>query len=155
MMLIITCVRGVPGKFDINGAVWCILSVPKLDIFNLKINIYFDDKSTTKILCHFFSKINPDGHFGTKVNTFTFYKGDRRGGGGELIALRSQRYVNKMEALRFLQQISNILDAKIYPVLTWIQIHARGADFFLLNRCNTVHSECSQIRYYQPKNQQF
>ena len=82
MMLIITCVRGVPGKFDINGAVWCILSVPKLDIFNLKINIFFDDKSTTKILCHFFSKINPDGHFGTKVNTFTFYKGNRRGGGG-------------------------------------------------------------------------
>ena len=48
-----------------------------------------------------------------------------------------------------------IPDAKIYHVMMWIQIHARGAEFFLLNRFNTSHSECSQIRYYQPKNQQF
>ena len=64
--------------------------------------------------------------------------------------------MQKMEALRFLQQILHtIQDAKIYPVMMWIQIHARGAEFFLLNRFNTVHFECSQIRYYQPKNQPF
>ena len=50
----------------------------------------------------FFSKINPDAHFGTKINTSTFYKEDRAGG---LIALRSQRNVKEMEFLRFLQQI--------------------------------------------------
>ena len=54
MMLIITCGSGVQGKFDKNGAVWCILSVPKLVIINLKINIFFDNKSTTQILCHNF-----------------------------------------------------------------------------------------------------
>ena len=79
MMLIITCVRGVLGKIDKNGAVWCILSVPKLVIINLKINIFYN-KFTIQILCHIFLKINPDAHFGTKINTFTFYKGDRRGG---------------------------------------------------------------------------
>ena len=36
MMLIITCARGVRGKFDKNDGVWCILSVPKLVIINLK-----------------------------------------------------------------------------------------------------------------------
>ena len=30
-----------------------------------------------------------------------------------------------------------------------------GPDFFLLKWCNLARSECSQIRYYQPKNQQF
>ena len=40
-MLIITCARGVHEKFDQNGVVWCILSVPKLVIFNLKINVFF------------------------------------------------------------------------------------------------------------------
>ena len=54
MMLIIICVRGVRGKFDKNGAVWCILSVPKLVIINLKINIFLIKKSTTQILCHIF-----------------------------------------------------------------------------------------------------
>ena len=45
-----------------------------------------------------------------------------------------------------------IPDAKIYPVMMWIQIYARGTEFFLLNRFNTAHSERSQIGYYQPKN---
>ena len=63
-----------------------------------------------------------------------------------------------MEVLRFLQQILHT-GRKIYPVIMWIQIHARGGGggvkiFFLLKWCNTAHSECSQIRYYQPKNQQ-
>ena len=76
MMLIITCVRGVQGKFDKNGAVWCILSVPKLVIINLKINgVFLIINQQPKFCAIFFSKINPDGHFGTKINTFTFYKG--------------------------------------------------------------------------------
>ena len=49
MMLIITSARGVRVKIDKNGAIWCILSVPKLVIINLKVNICFDNKSTTQI----------------------------------------------------------------------------------------------------------
>ena len=66
MMLIITCARVVRGKFDKNGGVWCILSVPKLVIINLKINISFYNKSKPKFCAIFFSMINPDAHFGTK-----------------------------------------------------------------------------------------
>ena len=101
MMLIITCARGVQGKFDKNGGVWCILSVPKIVIINLKINPFFTINKKPKFCAIFISKINPDAHFGTKINTFTFYKG-----GGGLIALRSQRNAIKMEALQvFFQQI--------------------------------------------------
>ena len=68
---------------------------------------------------------------------------------------RGQRNVTKMEVLRFYSKYY-IPDAKIYPVMMWIQVHAGGVqNFFLLKRCNTAHSECSQICYYQPKNQQF
>ena len=60
-----------------------------------------------------------------------------------------------MEALRFYIKYY-IPDAKIYPVMMWIQIHARGVRiFFLLKCCNMAQSECSQIRYYQHKIQQF
>ena len=76
MMLIITCVRGVRENYK-NGAVWCILSVPKLVIINLKINVFFlIINQQPKFCAIFLSKINPDGHFGTKINTFSFYKGD-------------------------------------------------------------------------------
>ena len=45
----------LPRKmFDKIGAIWCVLSVLKLVIINLKINIFLDDKSTTQILCHIF-----------------------------------------------------------------------------------------------------
>ena len=78
---------GGSGKFDKNGAVWCILNVPKFVIINLKINIFLIINQQPKFCAIFFSKINkinPDAHFGTKINTFTFYKGDRGwwGGGG-------------------------------------------------------------------------
>ena len=63
--------------------------------------------------------------------------------------------MQKGEGFTFFYSKYYIPDAKIYSVMMWIQIHARGAEFFLLNRFNTAHSECSQIRYYQPKNQQF
>ena len=91
-----------------------------------------------------------------QINTFTFNKGDPGGGGGwgGLIAIRSQRNAKKWRLYVFYSKYY-IPDAKIYPVMMWIQIHARGADFFLLNRFNTAHSQCSQILYYQPKNQQF
>ena len=42
---------------------------------------FFIINQQPKFYAIFFSKINPDGHFGTKINTFTFYKGDRGGGG--------------------------------------------------------------------------
>ena len=57
MMLIITCARGGGGgggKFDKmvqSGAFWVFQSYV---IINLKINICFDNKSTTQILCHIF-----------------------------------------------------------------------------------------------------
>ena len=40
--------------FDKNDAIWCIQSVPKLVIINLKINNFLDNKATTQILCHIF-----------------------------------------------------------------------------------------------------
>ena len=64
------CYRGKNHK---NGAIWCILSVPKYVIMNLKITNFKDDESTTKII-RIFSNINPDVHASTKINTFTFYK---------------------------------------------------------------------------------
>ena len=64
-----------PGKNDKNGAIWCILSVPKYVIMNLKINNFKDNKSTPKTIRIILSDINLDVHFSTKVNIFTFYKG--------------------------------------------------------------------------------
>ena len=78
MMLIITWARGVRGKIDKNGAIWCILSVPKLVIINLKVNIFLDNKSTTKIFSAiFFSKINPH-----KNKYIHILQGGSEGGGG-------------------------------------------------------------------------
>ena len=75
-----TCARGVRGEiFDKNGAIWCILSVSKLVIINLKINNFWIINQQPKICAIFFSKINPDAHFGTKINTFTFYMEDLGG----------------------------------------------------------------------------
>ena len=81
----------LPRKiFDKNGAIWCIMSVPKLVIINLKINIFFVNQQP-KFCANFFSKINPDAHFGTKINTFTLKEdlGREGGGGGGAIAPRS------------------------------------------------------------------
>ena len=41
--------------FDKYGVIWCILSVPKLVITNLKINIVLDNKSTTGIFVPYVS----------------------------------------------------------------------------------------------------
>ena len=90
---------GGSGKFDKNGAFWCILSVPKLVIINLKINIFLENQQP-KFCTIFFSKINPDAHFGTKINTYTFYKVDLGAISifNILIALRSQRNVNNFKS---------------------------------------------------------
>ena len=37
-----------------NGAIWCILRIPKHVIINLKINNVKDDKSKIKIIDHIF-----------------------------------------------------------------------------------------------------
>ena len=67
-----------------------------LVIINLKINIFLENQQT-KFCTIFFSKIDPDAHFGTKINTFTFYKEDLGAISisifNILIALRSQRNV--------------------------------------------------------------
>ena len=85
-----------------------------------------------------------------KNNTFTFYKG-----GVGAIAHRSQKNV-KNGGLTFFYIKHYIPDAKIYSVMMWIQIHAKGGggggpEIILSKWRNLVHSECSQIRYYQPK----
>ena len=54
----------------------------KVSYYQPKNQLFFDNKSTPKFCAIFFSKINPDAHFGTKINTLTFYKGDGGGGGG-------------------------------------------------------------------------
>ena len=38
----------LPWKNNKNGAIWCILSVPKYDIIHLKINNFKDKKSGVK-----------------------------------------------------------------------------------------------------------
>ena len=58
MMLNITCAREVRGhahakKIDKNGAIWCILSVPKLVIINLKINFFFIINQQSKFVPFF------------------------------------------------------------------------------------------------------
>ena len=69
----------LPRKFfDKNGVIWCILSVTKLVIINLKINFFLYQQP--KFCAKYFSKINPDAHFDTQKNTFTLKEG--RGGGG-------------------------------------------------------------------------
>ena len=56
-------------------------------------------------------------------------QGGSGGRGGGLIALRSQRNA-KYGGFTFFYSKYYIPDAKIYPVMMWIQIHARGAEFF-------------------------
>ena len=121
-MSIHTCVWGPRAcshrkKNDKNGASSCILSVPKYVIINLKI----DNKSTTQILCLFFSKINPNAHVSTKINTFTFYEGL-----WGATAPGSQRNVSKNGVFSFLHQILHTRRVDS-PVIMWTQIRARGS----------------------------
>ena len=98
-MLFHTCARGSgvcspyapPKRNDTNDAIWCILSVPKC-VINLNIKNFRIINQQSKFCAIIFSKINPDAHVSTKINTFTFYKAN---------ALRSQRNVKKMEAFPF------------------------------------------------------
>ena len=71
------------------------------------------------------------------------------------IAPRSQRNVKKWRLYIFYIKYY-IPDAKIYPVMVWIKIHAwRSRIFFLLKWYNLAHSECPKIPYYQPKKSTF
>ena len=78
-MLIRTCARGSDGLFDKNGAIPCILSVPKHVIINLKSTIFRIINQQPKLCAILFSKINPDVHVSTEIYTFTVHMG---GGGG-------------------------------------------------------------------------
>ena len=109
----------LPRKFfDKNGAIWCILSVPKLVIIKLKINIFFY-KSTAQILCQIFLQDQSRRALDTQKNTFTLREG-REGG---ISPQKLKKYKNG--GFTFF-----IPGAKIYPVMMWIQIHARGSRIF-------------------------
>ena len=94
-------------------------------------NQHFFGKSTYFFCTILFSKINPDAHFCKKIITFTFYKEDLGAISifNILIALRSQRNV-KNGGFTFFKSKYYIPDAKIYSVMMWIQIHARGVQNF-------------------------
>ena len=87
----------LPRKFfDKIGAIRCILSVPKLVIINLKINIFLENKSTTQKLWYIFLQ-DPSRCALWHKNKYIHIL---EGGSGGAIAPRSQRNVKK-EALRF------------------------------------------------------
>ena len=101
--------RGVWGKFDKNGGVRCILSVPKLVIINLKINIFFynTSKRQNPNFVPYFSIRLIQMRTLAQINTFTFNKGDPGvgwGGWGWVNSPQKPKKCKKMEALRFLQQ---------------------------------------------------
>ena len=64
-----------PFFFYKNGDIWCILSAPKYVIINLQTNIFRIINRHQKLCATFFSKINPDAHVSTEINTFIFYNG--------------------------------------------------------------------------------
>ena len=66
MMLIITCARGVRGKFDKNGGGLVHSECSKVSYYQPKNHIFFIINQKPKFCAIFFSKINPDAHFGTK-----------------------------------------------------------------------------------------
>ena len=111
----------------------CILHVPKLVIINLKIYIFWIINQQPKFRAIFFSKINPDAHFGTKINTFTFYKGMGLGGNDP----QKPKNVKKWRLYVFYIKYY-IPDTKIYSVMMWIQIHAESVwQFFLIKMVQT------------------
>ena len=83
MILVHTCARAArrhapPKKVDKNGAIWCILSVPKYVIINLKTMIFRIINQHLKCCAIFFYKINPDAHASTKIKNIPILQG----GGG-------------------------------------------------------------------------
>ena len=78
----------------------------KVSYYQPKNQYFFIINQHPKFCAIVFSKINPDAHFGTKINTFTFsfYKGDLEGEGGVNNPQKPKK-CTKMEVLRFLQQI--------------------------------------------------
>ena len=78
MMLNHTCARGVywaKKEMIKNGAIWCILSVPKYVIINLKIKNFRMINQKPKFCAIFFSKIIPDAHVRLNTKMNTFYRG--------------------------------------------------------------------------------
>ena len=116
-----------------------------LVIINLKINNFWIINQQPKFCAILFSNINPDTHFGTKKNTVTFYTNDL----GDNSPQKPKK-CKKMGGYTFFMP-----GTKIYPVMMSIQIHARGSGFFFIKMVQYAHSERSQKRYYQRKNQQF
>ena len=71
----------------------------KVSYYQPKNQHFYIINQKPKFCAIFFSKINPDAHFGTK------YIHSHLIGGGGLIALRSQRNAKKYRLYVFLQQI--------------------------------------------------
>ena len=68
-------VSGSPFR---NGVLLTVDFYQKSLKWNVKINNLKNKKSAPKCCAIFFSKINPDAHVSTKINTITFYKGGLR-----------------------------------------------------------------------------
>ena len=82
---------------DKNGAIWCILSVPKYVIMNIKINTFKVNKLiTTQFIHPRLSNINPELHISTIINLFILNNGV--GGATGHRILRNLKKSNKMEA---------------------------------------------------------
>ena len=95
----------------------------KVGYYQSKINIFFINQQS-KLCAKFFSKINPDAHFGTKINTFTL-KEDRGGGGGGLKKMLKLKKCKKNRGFTFFIPGAN-------PVMMLIQFHARGSGIFFI-----------------------
>ena len=101
----------------------------KVSYYQPKNQHFFIINQQPKFCAIFLFKIIPDAHFGTKKIHSHFTRG--MGGGGN----SPQKPKNCKKKWRFCGFYSKyyIPDAKIYPVMMWIQIHARGdADFFFI-----------------------
>ena len=79
MIVIITCVRGVRKIFDKNGAIWCILSVPKISDYQSK-NRHFFINQQPKLCAKFFLQDQSRRTLWHK-NNYIHIKGGSGGGG--------------------------------------------------------------------------
>ena len=111
----------LPWKiFDKVDVIWCILSVPKLVIINLKINIFLIINQQPKFCAIFFLQDQSRCALWHKNKYIHIFQG---GSGGN--SPRSQKECKKNGSFTFF-----IPGGKIYPVMMSIQIHARVVQNF-------------------------
>ena len=116
-----------PEKIDKNGPIWCIPSVQEHQLSTYKSTIFGIINQKPKFCAILSSKINPDAHFITNINTFTFYK---------VVGERAYKCKKNWRIFLFDIKYYRHLDSH---VMMWIQIHSRGSGsmppppWFLLN----------------------